>query len=171
MNPSVSHVRAPGENAGLIWIASAIVLVGILVDTSGWIQSSAQCCAQSGSDATARNFAHSVQLSRYKTDRDYAKRAKPTAKSPSASSPKWYRYALPISMTAFLVSFSLWALHAHPNHACRSIKARIPGPAVGTEAIPVPKALYHGTPPTSACPHEVGELRPLPVEPAWDPGL
>lgn len=148
-------------HAGIFCIASAIVVVGQVLESVAFHIPTPQAGAKVGSEPAPFDFAHSVPLHRRGYPGIAVIRLEANRVKQVSETSRWYRYALPLSTTAFLLSFGIWSLQSQPNHAIRPLGSP------GDESINRNFAAeYFDTQPTSAFPHaieEPGHLRSAPA--------
>lgn len=104
-----------------------MVLVGQAVDLElGWSTQS-RCHAQSDREPAARDYAHSVPVQHSTALSIEARAMERRNLRAFGPEPVWYRYALPVSLTVFFLSFGIWSLHSQPNHAITPLEPAKPG--------------------------------------------
>lgn len=108
--------------AQFLWVASAILVTGFLIDGLTHLQNTSRLYGQIGHELAPATFAHSVQLQH----REYAPfdRIRSDVNAPKSlnKTPDWYRSALPIATAVLLLAFSVWALRTQPNDAVLALE-------------------------------------------------
>lgn len=157
MNPSQPKSKSLSATTELLCVASAILVAGHFLEYSGLLGGISSCHAQSGSDLSALDYAHSVPLKQAKASTPERARSQPANGKSVTHVHPWYRYALPLSTAMFLLTFGIWSLQSQANHAISWVQI--------AKQAPINQAIANeccGTPPTSACQHAIAE-RALPL--------
>lgn len=151
-------------HAGIVCIASAIVAAGQVLESVAFHFPTSQIGWKVGSEQGPFDFAHSVPLQRREYPSNAVIRLEPSRAKKVQEISRWYRYALPLSTTVFLLSFGIWSLQSQPNHAIRPLGSPLEeliNRSFGDE--------YSDIQPTSVCPHAIEEPAHLRSVPASDP--
>lgn len=153
MNASPPKSNSVSATAGMVCVASAILVAGHFLECSALLGGRSLCQAQVGAGPSAFDYAHSVPYKPSHSTQTTRNRAINTSSPTSgAAGHPWYRYALPLSTAVFLFTFSIWSLQSQPNLAMSSrlevAKAEI-NRSISGECC--------DTPPTSVCRHAIEE--------------
>jgi hypothetical protein len=152
------------SKAGTVCIASAMLLVSQMMESAAFFSQTASTRNAFRFEPPVFDFAHSVPVQRNQYASSAPLRVKPNRMQENAIRQPWYRYALPLSLAVFFLSFSLWALQSQSNFAIRPLSCYTEGAAT-----PASSNEDSGTRPTSVCQHATEELGFLPSLLLLDP--